>query len=119
MLNNLAFIRPGHARSLTWVCVQPGKSLLELRGEIFRSLVLNSAVSLTTEFPSGLRPFPSSPETYMMISHLGVVAGPKYLEGNYPTPAYLKIQFSLNACKQWEDNKGHTFRSFTFLRHLH
>lgn len=116
MLNNLAFIRPG--QSLNWVCAQPGESLLELGGEIYKSLVLNSAVSLTTEFPSWLCLFPGSPETYMMISHLGVVTGPKYLEGNYPTPIYLKIQFSLNACKQWEDNKGHTFRSFTFLRNL-
>lgn len=116
MLNNLAFIRPGHAPSLNWVCTQPGESLLVLRGEMHKSLVLNSAVSLTTEFPSGLCPFPGSPETDMMITHLGVVTSPKYLEGNYPTRINLKTQFSLNVCKQWEDNKGHTFKSFTFLR---
>lgn len=113
MLNNPASIRPGHARTLNWLCVQPGESLSELRGEIFQSLVLNSAVSLTMEFPSGLCLFPGSSETYM-ISHLGVVTGPEYLEGNYPIPIYLKVQFSSNACKQW----GKQQRTYLQVIHL-
>lgn len=78
-------------------------------GEKFKNLVLGSAVSLTKVFPSGLGPFPGSSGAYMILSHLGVVTGPTYLEGNYPTLINLKIRFSLSTCcRQWGDRTRDT-----------
>lgn len=84
--------------------------MLELRREKFKSLVLDSAVSLTSRvFLSGLGPSPDSPGAYTMLSHLGVVTGPSYLEENYATPINLKTKFSLNTCcRQWGDRTRDT-----------